>query len=244
MRPGPTSGSGETDTPEPRRGKIERILPIALVGQGRRPAWQRTRLRRIFSAGLVAAAAWLAMSAFLPVPVLRGVPIVVVAHDLMPGHILTRSDLMVADWPRDLTPDGAIAVPGALVGKALSAGMSRGEAVTAARVRGPGLLTGARTGLVASHIRLADPAMAAMTAPGDHVDLISSGGQVVASDVVVLAVDADPEGSTGWSTKTGSGPPSGVTVAVDGGEAVRLATAEPSGVSALTFNLVLRASIS
>jgi len=184
------------------------------------------------------------MSAFLPDPVQRGIPIVVVAHDLMPGHILTRSDLMVADWPRDLTPDGAIAVPGPLVGKALSAGMSRGEAVTAARVRGPGLLTGARTGLVASHIRLADPAMAAMTAPGDHVDLISSGGQVVASDVVVLAVDADPEGSTGWSTKTGSGPPSGVTVAVDSGEAVRLSTAEPSGVSALTFNLVLRASVS
>jgi pilus assembly protein CpaB len=241
MRPGPTSGSGDKDAPEPLRGRIERILPIALVGKGRRPAWQRTRLRRILSAGLVAAAAWLAMSAFLPKTPPRGIPIVVVARDLMPGHVLTGSDLAVADWPRDLGPGGAVADPRALVGKALGAAMSRGEAVTAARVRGPGLLTGARTGLVAAHVRLADPAMAAMATPGDRVDLISSAGQVAAADVVVLAVDAAPESHGGWATTAGSGPPGGVVVAVERGEALQLATADPSGLSGLTFNLVLRA---
>jgi pilus assembly protein CpaB len=240
MRAGSTSGSGDTDTPEPRKGRIERILPIRLGGDGRRPAWQRTRLRRVVSAGLVAGAAWLAMSAFLPKTPPRGIPVVVVARDLMPGHVLTSSDLTVADWPRDLGPGGAVADPEALVGKALGAGMSHGEAVTAARVRGPGLLTGARTGLVAAHIRLADPAMAAMAAPGDHVDLISSAGQVEAADVVVLAVDAGSEGGSAWSTKSGSGPPGGVVVAVDSGEAVRLATADPSGLTTLTFSLVLR----
>lgn len=219
-------------------GKIERLLPTGLAGKGRRPAWQRTRLRRMVSAGLVAAAVWLAATAFLPKTPPRGIPIVVVARDLMPGHVLTRSDLMVADWPRDLGPGGVVADPGALVGKALGAGMSRGEAVTAARVRGPGLLTGAPAGLVAAHIRLADPAMAAMVKPGDQVDLISSAGEVVATDVVVLAVDPSPEGS-GWSA-TASGPPSGVVVAVGRGEAVRLATADPSGLSTPTFNLVLR----
>jgi hypothetical protein len=122
--------------------------------------------------------------------------------------------------------------------------MSSGEAVTAARVRGPGLLTGARSGLVASHIRLADPAMAAMAAPGGHVDLISSAGQVVTSDVVVLAVDAGPEGGNGWSARAGSGPPSGVVVAVESGDAQQLASADPSGLSAPTFNLVLRAPVS
>jgi pilus assembly protein CpaB len=229
---------------EPHRSRIERMVPTGLIGQGRRPAWNRTRLRRVISAGLVAAAAWLALSAFLPKTPPRGIPIVVVSRDLMPGHVLTRSDLAVADWPRDLGPAGAVADPGALVGKALGTGMSSGEAVTAARVRGPGLLTGARTGLVASHIRLVDPAMAAMAAPGDHVDLISSAGQVVASDVVVLAVDAGSEGSSGWSARAGSGPPSGVVVAVESGDAERLATADPSGLSAPTFNLVLRAPVS
>jgi len=110
MNAGPTSGSGDADAPEPRRGRIERILPIRLVGQGRRPTWQRARVRRIFSAALVAAAAWLAMSAFLPRTPPRGIPIVVVARDLMPGHVLTSSDLAVADWPRDLGPVGAVAL--------------------------------------------------------------------------------------------------------------------------------------
>jgi pilus assembly protein CpaB len=232
------------DLPEKFRSRIGRLLPTGLVGQGRRPAWNRTRLRRVISAGLVAAAAWLALGAFLPKTPPRGIPVVVVSRDLMPGHVLTPGDLAVADWPRDLGPAGAVPDPRALVGKALGAGMSRGEAVTAARVRGPGLLTGARSGFVASHIRLADAAMAAMAAPGDHVDLISSAGQVVASDVVVLAVDAGPEGSNGWSTKAGSAPPSGVVVAVESGDAERLATSDPSGLSAPAFNLVLRAPIS
>ncbi|MEP7034195.1 MAG: SAF domain-containing protein [Dermatophilaceae bacterium] len=220
------------------------MLPTSLVGPGRRPAWQRTRLRRAASAGLVAAAVWLAMSAFLPKTPSRGIPVVVVDRDLAPGHVLTGNDLAVADWPPDLAPDHVVADPLALVGKALAAGMSRGEAVTATRVRGPGLLTGARKGLVAAHIRLADPAMAAMAAPGDQVDLISSSGEVVAADVVVLAVDASREATGAWSATGGSGPPSGVVVAVAADEAIRLARADPSDLSALTFNLVLRAPTS
>jgi pilus assembly protein CpaB len=241
MRSGASTHPRAAGAPDAQPGGIQRILPAGLVGDGRRPAWQRTRLRRVVSAALVATAAWLAMSAFLPQPVPRGVPIVVTAQDLMPGHVLTRGDLAVADWPKDLSPGGAVADPRALVGKALGAGMSRGEAVTAARVRGPGLLSGARTGLVAAHVRLADPAMAAMAAPGDHVDLLSSAGQVVAEDVVVLAVDAGSAGSDGWSAGAGSAPPGGVVVAVASDDAVRLATVDPSGLSEATFSLVMRA---
>jgi len=241
MRPGSVSRPRADAASDARWGGVERILPAGLVGAGRRPAWQRTRLRRVVSAGLVATAAWLAMTAFLPQPTPRGVPIVVVAQDLMPGHVLTRGDLAVADWPKDLSPGGAVADPGALVGKALGAGMSRGEAVTAARVRGPGLLAGAPTGLVAAHVRLADPAMAAMTASGDHVDLISSAGKVVAADVVVLAVDAGSAGSGGWSAPAGSGTSGGVVVAVASADAMRLAAVDPSGLSDATFSIVMRA---
>ena len=224
-----------------RRLNLTRLLPSALVGSGRRPAWQRSRLRRLFSAGLVATAVWLAVSAFLPQPTQRGVPIVVVAQDLMPGHVLTSGDLAVKDWPRDLSPTGAESDPQKLVGRALGAGMARGEAVTAARVRGPGLLVGVPIGLVAAHVRLADPAMAAMASAGEHVDLISPDGKVVAANVAVLAVDAGPPGSGGWSSTVGSGPPSGVIVAVSRDAAARLATVDPSGTSDATFSMVMRA---
>jgi Flp pilus assembly protein CpaB len=194
----------------------------------------------VVSASLVATSVWVAMSAFVPQPVPRGVPIVVVAHDLMAGHVLTRDDLSVADWPADLSPGGAVPDPAALVGRALGAGMSRGEPVTTTRVRGPGLLAGVEAGLVAAHVRLADPAMAAMTAPGDHVDLLSSAGKLVAQDVAVLAVDAADAGGGGWSATPESGPPGGVIVAVAGDAAQRLATVDPSGLSDSTFSLVLR----
>jgi pilus assembly protein CpaB len=189
---------------------------------------------------LFATSVWVATSAFLPQPVPRGIPVVVIARDLMAGHVLTRGDLAVADWPADLSPEGATADPGPLVGRALGAGMSRGEPLTAARVRGPGLLTGVEAGLVAAHVRLADPAMAAMATSGDHVDVISSTGKLVAADVVVLAVDSSSAGSSGWSTTQESGLPGGVIVAVADDAAVRLATVDRSGLSDSTFSLVLR----
>ena len=241
MRAGPGGVRPGEGTRGTRFGGLDRILPAALVGPGRRPAWQRTRLRRVVSAAMAATAVWLAMSAFLPQPVPRGEPVVVVAGDLLPGHVLTDGDLAVADWPSDLRPGGAVADPAALVGKVLGAGMSRGEAVTAARVRGPGLLAGARAGLVAAHVRLADPAMAAMATPGDHVDLISPAGKVAAADVMVLAVDAGSAGSGGWSPTAGAQAPGGVVVAVASADAARLARVDSSGMSELTFSLVMRA---
>jgi len=220
---------------------FRRLVPESLAGPGRRPAWQRTRLRRAVSAVLFGTAATMALGALLPQPVARGVPVVVVAHDLMAGHVLARDDLAVADWPVDLSPEGAVADPGTLVGRALGASVMRGEPLTGARVRGPGLLTGAQDGLVAAHVRLADPAMAAMASSGDHVDLISSAGKLFAADVIVLAVDSGSAGGGSWSAAPVSGLPGGVVVAVTGEAALRLATADPSGLSDSTFSLVMRA---
>jgi len=241
MSSGPRNAPGVEGAPSAERAGLKHLLPAGLVGSGRRQNWRRTRLRRVVTAGLVATAVWLAMSAFLPQPIPRGVPVVVVAQDLMAGHVLTRGDLAVADWPTDLRPGGAVADPVELVGKALGAGMSRGEPITAARVRGPGLLSGVRPGLVAAHVRLADPAMGAMATPGDHVDLISSSGEMVAAGVLVLAVDTGATDSGGWSATASSGPPGGVVVAVASDEAIRLAKADPSGLSDVMFSLVMRA---
>jgi hypothetical protein len=82
--------------------------------------------------------------------------------------------------------------------------------------------------------------MAAMAAAGDHVDLISPAGKLVAADVVVLAVDSVSAGGGAWSTTPDSGAPGGVIVAVADDAAVRLATVDPSGLSDSTFSLVMR----
>jgi pilus assembly protein CpaB len=231
-----TSSGGHKEGPD----RLKRFMPQALVGPGRRPAWQRTKLRRVVSAVLVATAVWVATSGFLPKAAPAGEPIVVVAQDLMAGHVLTGDDLVVAHWPANLSPHGSTGDPGSLEGRSIGAAMSRGEPVTAARVRGPGLLTGAPMGMVAAHVRLADPAMATMTADGDHVDLISPGGKLVASDVAVLAVDPSTAGTGGWSTTPASSSPSGVIVAVAPDAAARLATVDPSGQVDDTFTLVMR----
>lgn len=219
---------------------LGRILPPGLRGPGRRPAWHRTRLRRVVAASLVATAVWVTTSAFLPSAAPSGVRVVVVAHDLMAGHVLTSGDLVVASWPDQLTPAGTVEDSADLVGRRLGAGMSRGEPVTTARVRGPGLLTGAPAGMVAAHVRLADPAMASMTVAGDRVDVISAAGTLVAVNVAVLAVDASPTGTSGWSSTSSSSLPGGMIVAVAPDAALRLATIDPSGQLDATFSVVLR----
>ena len=84
--------------------------------------------------------------------------------------------------------------------------------------------------------------MGAMATPGDHVDLISSSGQMVAAGVLVLAVDARAADGGGWSATAGAGAPGGVVVAVASDEAMRLAKADPSGLSDVMFTMVMRAS--
>jgi len=80
-----------------------------------------------------------------------------------------------------------------------------------------------------------------MATAGDHVDVISAAGKLVAADVAVLAVDAGSAGNSAWSTTPESGQPGGVIVAVTREAAMRLATADPSGLADSTFSLVLRA---
>jgi hypothetical protein len=75
------------------------------------------------------------------------------------------------------------------------------------------------------------------------VDLISSSGKLMASDVAVLAVDASSGGGGAWSATPESGPPGGVIVAVGRDAALRLATVDPSGVSETTFSLVMRTAV-
>jgi Flp pilus assembly protein CpaB len=80
----------------------------------------------------------------------------------------------------------------------------RGEPLTDVRLLGAGLLVEATPGLVATPVRLADPAGAALLSPGDRVDVLAApadgaapAAPTVAADVTVLAVPTEVEPADG-----------------------------------------------
>jgi Flp pilus assembly protein CpaB len=137
-------------------------------------------------AALLLVAIWVTVRAASPDPPLL-VGVVVVAHDLPAGHLLTAEDLKTAKWPANLTPAGRLASgtevnyagaqqPGSasFIGRILAGGIRQGEPLTDARVLGPGLLRGLPAGSVAVPVRLTDPTGAVLVQPGDHVDILAS----------------------------------------------------------------------
>jgi Flp pilus assembly protein CpaB len=127
--------------------------------------------------------------------------VVVAAHDLAAGAVLAPGDLRVVAMPTAVVPAGAPHRAAGLIGRTAAGAIRRGEALTDARVVGPGLSAGLGSGESAAvPVRLADPDAAALIRPGDRVDVIGTpvapdgtrapAGQTVevASAVRVLAV--------------------------------------------------------
>ncbi len=139
------------------------------------------------------------------------VPVVVAATDLSAGAVLRESDLVLADLPAQLAPDGSNAEGAELAGRVLAAPLRRGEPVTDVRVVGPGLWSQVPAGQVAAPVRLADLAVAALLRPGDRVDVLATAPEtgvadVVAADALVLGVTPD----------AAAGPPAGAPTAAAG----------------------------
>jgi Flp pilus assembly protein CpaB len=171
------------------------------------------------------------------VAAVAGTPVVVAAGDLPAGAVLTDTDLGTADWPPDVVPTGAAVDPGALTGRVLASPLRRGEPVTDARLVGPGLWSQVPAGEVATPVRLADLAVAALLRPGDRVDVLATvegaGTEVVADDALVLAVPGPGEESGGFAVPAGG---AGLLVlAVPADVAAGLATATTSGTLTVTL---------
>lgn len=184
-----STGSEQRLSPRPHERLAE-----ALRGSG----WRRTALLRRTAAGLLAL---LALVLAL-VPRERGSPVVVAARDLVPGTALAAADLSVASWPSALVPAGALGTVTQAGGRVLVGAARAGEPLTDVRLVGPdptGRLTG-RPGDAAVPVRLPDPDVARLLAPGSRVDVVTpgrdDGGPVVlAADATVLTVlAAEPDG--------------------------------------------------
>jgi pilus assembly protein CpaB len=166
---------------------------------------RRARRHRAPLAGVLAAGAVLTALPVLAPSAGETVTVVAAARDLAAGAALTNEDVTTVALPKSVAPEGVLAEPEDVVGRAVSGAVRRGEPLTDVRLLGSGLLQTA--GLVAAPVRLADTATVALLHAGDRVDVLaaptSPDGQTSSADTVaralqVLAVpgvgDADAEG--------------------------------------------------
>jgi Flp pilus assembly protein CpaB len=131
------------------------------------------------------------------------VGVVVAAHDLTSGTVLTPDDLVVRRFPVGSAPAGSATDA---VGRTLAAPVRAGEPVTDVRLVGPSVVAG-YPGRVALPVRIADGDAVALLRPGDRIGLVAADprrgtASYVAVDVPVLSVPephADDPGSAGLS---------------------------------------------
>lgn len=161
------------------------------------------RRRALLAAGLVAGAVATALPQLAP-PAPPGREVLAAARDLPAGTVLAAADLVRVALPAALAPAGALDAETALVGRLVAGPVRRGEALTDVRLLGAGLLAETGPGLVATPVRLADPAGAALLSAGDRVDVLAApadgaaaSAPVVAAGVTVLAVPAEVEAVDG-----------------------------------------------
>jgi pilus assembly protein CpaB len=153
-------------------------------------------------------------------------PVPVASHPLAAGHVLVASDLRLAAMPSALVPSGAPTADDPLVGASLAVGVPAGLPIVDGLLVSD-LVTGP-PGTVVAAVRLADPAVAALLAPGTRVDVLAATddgavGRSLARRALVLA---PPE--RGAHPADGSSPP--VLLAVGPDEAAVLAGAGPSAL--------------
>ncbi len=193
--------------------------------------WPRALLlRRVVAGVLVLLAAVLAVR---PPPQAGGeptVPMLVAARDLAPGSSLRAGDVRVVRAPESLRPAAALTAAEQATGRVLAGAASRGEPVTRARLVGRenNRLTTGDPDSVAVPVRLADPEVAALLAPGARVDVVTVAPEGGGAEAVLLAADAtvvtvrtdEPDGAV----RAGSRPGRLVVIAVPRASATRLAS--------------------
>ncbi len=159
--------------------------------------------------------------------------VVVAAHDLPGGRLLTESDLAVREVPTAVVPAGVAPDRSTITGRTLAAPVRAGEAITDRRVLAPGLLA-AHPASVAVPVHVADPRIGRLLRVGDRVDLVAAtangtGATVVTDAAPVLALP-NAQNGPGPDAGVGSGSGSLVVVAVPEHEAVRVSQASSAGV--------------
>lgn len=154
--------------------------------------------RRVLRHRGVLAAAMAALTAYLAVHALSAPPppteaVWVASRDLASGTTLARSDLAHRSYREGTVPHGIVTDPRTVVGRTISVPIHAGMPVATDGFVGTDWLTG-YPGLSAVPARVTDPAVAALLAVGDRVDLLAtdpdqpSEASTLVGDAVVLAL--------------------------------------------------------
>lgn len=174
------------------------------IGYAFRPGWARSvMIRRTASLALVAVAVAVGVSGQRST---ADAPVLVAAHDLLPGHLVTGADLRQLRYPVDLVPAGALRL--SIDGEAhtVTGPIGAGEVVTESRLLSPRLptqLTG-RADARLVPIRLADDTVATLLRTGDVVDVLNAQAQVLAGGAIVALV---PTPASATPTRSTTSPP-------------------------------------
>ncbi|MFL6129375.1 MAG: Flp pilus assembly protein CpaB [Mycobacteriales bacterium] len=197
--------------------------------------------RRVLAVVLLVAAVVVALRPEAPSSTLGPPPagraVVVAARDMPAGTILAKPDLRTAELPADVVPAGTALEVQPLLGRTVAGPVRRGEAVTDARLVGPGLTTGlgARESS-AVPVRLADAAAAALVRPGDRVDVlgtpVDTAGTAGSGDAVEVAT-----GVRVLAVLRGEGAAEGVVLVVAAAPAIARRLAGAAGRDRLTVTV-------
>jgi pilus assembly protein CpaB len=205
-----------------------------------------TRHRRSLAACLVGIAVLAAVSALRPPPTVTR-PVVVAAGDLPAGVVLRESDVRTIAVPADYAGAATIADPATVADRTLATPILAGEPVTTTRLVNSGLGSGGMApgrGEVAAPIRIADPGVVGLLAPGDIVDVLvadEAEGQarVAARSVRVITIPRSrPTTDGGLMSPSGGGGTDGslVLLAVTPTTAIGLAQAAAHGALSLVLH--------
>jgi Flp pilus assembly protein CpaB len=188
---------------------------------------------------LVAAAVLAVRPQTAPAPVATGPTenVVVAARDLAAGTELAASDLRIVSMPLGIVPAGSSRRAAGLIGRVAAGAVRRGEALTDARVVGPGLAAGLAPGDTAAAVRIADPDTAALVRVGDRVDVLGTpvapdGTQATAGETVTVASAVRV-----LAVLRGRDPADGVVLVVATGQAVARTLAGAAIRHRLTINV-------
>jgi pilus assembly protein CpaB len=108
-----------------------------------------------------------------------GTPVVVASRDLPTGHIVSREDIDVIDWPSDNVPEGFVAQPGDAIGRGVIFTVRRNEPLLAVKLAerdgGGGLSIAIPEGKRAISVEVDEViGVAGFVLPGTRVDVLAT----------------------------------------------------------------------
>ncbi|ROS78725.1 SAF domain-containing protein [Cellulomonas sp. PhB143] len=142
-----------------------------------RSTWRRRsraalhRSRFLVAAAAAGLATAIVVHALAPPPP-RTAPVAVARHEIAAGAAVGPDDVRVARYPLALVPAGAVDAAEALADARAAVPIGEGEPLLPSVTTSGGAAASGPPGTVVVPVRLADPEVAAVLAPGDRVDLV------------------------------------------------------------------------